>query len=41
MKQKQRKEFEKYHNEQLELLKRHNERIMLRLFNKYMELGLK
>lgn len=32
------KEYQKFMNEQLEILKRHHERIMLRLLNKFNEL---
>ncbi len=39
MKEKEkREEYEKYMNEQLEILKGHHQRIMLRLLNKFNEL---
>ncbi len=41
MKDKYKKEYEKYMNEQLALLTRHFQTIMLRIHNKYMELSLK
>ena len=36
---KQKREFDKYMNEQFKILKGHHERIMNRIFNKLMELG--
>ena len=38
MKNRNKEEYDKYMNEQLELLRRHFERIMLRIHNKYMAL---
>ena len=39
MNEQNKKEFDKYLNEQFELLKRHHERIMLRIWEKFVNLN--
>jgi len=41
MKEKYKKEYDEYMNEQMRILRGHTDRIMLRILNKYMELSLK